>query len=137
MGIRRKARELVLNALYQGELNNIPPKDKFPLLCDNFEINKRAVPYGQELVDGVTEKWDELNSTINENAKNWRLSRMSVLDRNIIRLATYEILFRDDVPHRVAINEAIELAKRFCTDDSPSFINGVLDAIVKNLNLQE
>jgi len=109
------------------------PVENFPLLCDNFEVNKRAVPYGRELVAGIAERWEEINARIAESAVNWRLSRMSVLDRNIIRLAAYEMLFRDDVPPRVAIDEAIELAKRYCADDSPSFINGILDAILRNI----
>lgn len=137
MGIRRKARELALNCLYQGELTATPVSEKFPLLCDNFEVNKKAIPYGRELVEGITDKWDALNDRIAKSAVNWRLSRMSVLDRNIIRLATYEMVYRDDVPPRVAINEAIELAKRFCTDDSPSFINGILDAILKDFEQEK
>lgn len=114
-----------------------PVSEKFPLLCDNFEVNKKAIPYGRELVEGITDKWDALNDRIAKSAVNWRLSRMSVLDRNIIRLATYEMVYRDDVPPRVAINEAIELAKRFCTDDSPSFINGILDAILKDFEQEK
>ena len=137
MGIRRKARELALNALYQGEMTETPVAEKFPLLCDNFEVNKKAVPYGQQLVDGITNNWDAIDKKIADSAVNWRLSRMSVLDRNIIRLATYEMLFQDDVPAHVAINEAVELAKRFCADDSPSFINGILDAILKTIEPDE
>jgi len=134
MGTRRKARELALTALYQGEMTSTSAVENFPLLCDNFEVNKKSVPYARELVEGITERLDEINDKIAESAVNWRLSRMSVLDRNIIRLAAYEMLFKDDVPARVAIDEAIELAKRYCTDDSPSFINGILDAILKNLD---
>ncbi|HIJ79644.1 MAG: transcription antitermination factor NusB [Desulfobulbaceae bacterium] len=137
MGIRRKARELALNALYQGEMTATPVAEKFPLLCDNFEINKKAIPYGQLLVDGITDNWDVIDKKIADSAANWRMSRMSVLDRNIIRLATYEMLFQKDVPNQVAINEAVELAKRFCTDDSPAFINGILDAILKTLAPEE
>jgi N utilization substance protein B len=137
MGIRRKARELALNALYQGEMTATKVAEKFPLLCDNFEVNKKAIPYGQQLVDGITGNWDAIDKKIGESAANWRLSRMSVLDRNIIRLATYEMLFQEDVPAHVAINEAVELAKRFCADDSPSFINGILDAILKTIEPDE
>jgi N utilization substance protein B len=133
MGNRRKSRELALNALFQGEMTATSPVENFPLLCENFEINKKAIPYGQELVYGITDKWEELNAKIEESAVNWRVSRMSVLDRNIIRLAAYELMFKDDVPPRVAIDEAIELAKRYCAEDSPGFINGILDAILKNI----
>ncbi|HCC55456.1 MAG TPA: transcription antitermination factor NusB [Desulfobulbaceae bacterium] len=134
MGNRRKARELALNALFQGEMTATPAVENFPLLCENFEINKKAIPYGRELVYGITDKWQEIDAKIAESAKNWRVSRMSVLDRNIIRLAAYEMMFKEDVPPRVAIDEAIELAKRYCGEDSPAFINGILDSILKNIN---
>jgi len=133
MGNRRKARELALNALFQGEMTATTAVENFPLLCENFEINKKSIPYGRELVWGITEKWEEINAKIAESAVNWRVSRMSVLDRNIIRLAAYEMMFKDEVPPRVAIDEAIELAKRYCAEDSPAFINGILDAILKNI----
>ena len=133
MGNRRKARELALNALFQGEMTATSAVENFPLLCENFEINKKAIPYGRELVYGITDKWEEINAKIAESAVNWRVSRMSVLDRNIIRLAAYELMFKEEVPPRVAIDEAIELAKRYCAEDSPGFINGILDAILKNI----
>ena len=133
MGNRRKARELALNALFQGEMTATSAVENFPLLCENFEINKKAIPYGRELVWGITDKWEEINAKIAESAVNWRVSRMSVLDRNIIRLAAYELMFKEEVPPRVAIDEAIELAKRYCAEDSPGFINGILDAILKNI----
>lgn len=132
MGNRRKARELALTALFQAEMNSVSPEQGFPLLCEHFEFSRMAVPYAEELVNGIADKWEEINLRIAESAVNWRVSRMSVLDRNIIRLAAYELLYRDDVPPRVAIDEAIELAKLYCGEDSPSFINGILDAILKN-----
>ena len=137
MGNRRKARELALNALFQGEMTATSAVENFPLLCENFEINKKAIPYGRELVYGITDKRDELDAKIEESAVNWRVSRMSVLDRNIIRLASYEMMFKEDVPPRVAIDEAIELATRYCGEDSPVFINGILDAILNNIGKEK
>jgi len=137
MGNRRKARELALNALFQGEMTATSAVENFPLLCENFEINKKAIPYGRELVYGITDKRDEIDAKIEGSAVNWRVSRMSVLDRNIIRLASYEMMFKEDVPPRVAIDEAIELAKRYCGEDSPGFINGILDAILKNIGKEK
>ncbi len=137
MGNRRKARELALNALFQGDMTATSAVENFPLLCENFEINKKAVPYGRELVYGITDKWQEIDAKIAESAKNWRVSRMSALDRNIIRLAAYEMMFKDEVPPRVAIDEAIELAKRYCGEDSPAFINGILDSILKNIGKEK
>ncbi|MDG4476408.1 transcription antitermination factor NusB [Thiovibrio frasassiensis] len=137
MGNRRKARELALNALFQGEMTETSAVENFPLLCENFEINKKAIPYGQELVEGITDNWEVINAKIAESAVNWRVSRMSVLDRNIIRLAAYELMYKEEVPPRVAIDEAIELAKRYCGEDSPGFINGILDAILKNIGKEK
>ena len=131
MGLRRKSRELALQALYQGELTGKSFVDDFDLLCENFQANRKAIPYALELLRGISENQKAINQRITEHAKNWRLERMSVLDRNILRIAAYEMCLRDDVPPGVAINEAIELAKQYCADDSAPFINGILDAIRK------
>jgi len=133
MGIRRKARILALHALYQSELTATPVIEKFPLLCENFEVNKKSIPYAQQLLNGISQHWDEINQLIQENAANWRLSRMSVIDRNIMRIATYEMRFQEDVPAGVVIDEAIEVAKLYSTDEAAPFINGVLDSINKSL----
>lgn len=129
MGTRRKSRELALQALYQGDMLKLSPLDTWPLLCDNFEINRKAAAYGRELVTGVAAHLAAIDTVIEGRAVNWRLDRMSVIDRNIMRIAVFEMNFAQDVPAGVAIDEAIELAKRFGSDDSPAFINGILDAI--------
>jgi N utilization substance protein B len=129
MGMRRKSRVIALNTLYQSEIKGVEPLDSFPLLCENFEVNQKAIPYASVLLEGISRNWMPLNDLIAECAKNWRLDRMSIIDRNIIRIAVYEMCYLDDVPPRVAINEAIEIAKQYCTDDAPSFINGILDAV--------
>ncbi|TBV83438.1 MAG: transcription antitermination factor NusB [Desulfobulbaceae bacterium] len=131
MGIRRKSRELALQALYQGDLSGTSPPDALPLLCTNFEISCKSLSYSRELLDGIRARLAAIDAIIEGSAVNWRISRMSVIDRNIMRIAVYEFRFRDDVPAKVAINEAIELAKRFGADDSPAFINGILDAVHK------
>lgn len=129
MGNRRKSREVALQALYQAEVCADDPMDHFALLCQNFEVDKRAISYAQALIEGVGIHGAEIDSLITRNAKNWRVGRMSIIDRNLIRIGVFEVMFRDDVPATVAINEAIEIAKRYSTDDAPSFINGILDAI--------
>lgn len=129
MGNRRKSRELALQALYQSEVCAVPPLEQFALLCDNFEIDKKSIAYAQALIEGVGVHAADIDAFITRHAKNWRVGRMSIIDRNLIRIGVYEVLFRDDVPATVAINEAIEIAKRFSTDDAPAFINGILDAI--------
>lgn len=131
MGIRRKARILALNTLYQSELNATPAIDKFELLCENFEVTKKSIPYARELIIGISENWEEINTLIHDNAANWRIDRMAVIDRNIMRIAVFEMCYKDDVPPSVAIDEAIEIAKQYCSDDAASFINGILDSISK------
>lgn len=129
MGYRRKSRELTLQALYQAEVLGVEPLEQFVLLCDNFKVDQKVVPLAQELLTGIAAHVAEIDALISQHAKNWRVGRMSIVNRNLIRLGAYEVLFRDDVPATVAINEAIEIAKRYSTDDAPSFINGILDAI--------
>jgi N utilization substance protein B len=131
MGIRRKSRELALQALYQGELAGKNGLLDFEEFCAHFQVNKKSIPYAKKLMDGVHEKGDVLNQLISKYAENWRLERMSLIDRNILRLAVYEVHFQNDVPVSVAINEAVEIAKRYSTDDSGPFINGILDAMAK------
>ena len=131
MGTRRKSRELALQALYQGELTGQNGILDFEGFCAHFQVNKKSIPYAKKLVDGIQEKGEVLNQLISKYAENWRLERMSLIDRNILRLAVYEVHYQDDVPASVAINEAVEIAKRYSTDDSGPFINGILDAMAK------
>lgn len=129
MGNRRKSRELTLQALYQAEVSGTEPLAQFALFCENFQVSPKVIPQAQELLEGISAHAAEIDAIISRYAKNWRVGRMSIIDRNLIRLGVYEVLFRDDVPATVAINEAIEIAKRYSTDDAPAFINGILDAI--------
>ena len=131
MGTRRKAREVALQALYQYELLQQGDRFSFEQFCSHFQVNKKAIPYAMKLLSGVQEKSEEINELISRYAENWRLERMSVIDRNILRLAVFELHYQDDVPTSVAINEAVEIAKRYSTDDSGSFINGILDGLAK------
>jgi N utilization substance protein B len=133
MGTRRKSRELALQALYQGELAGPAGVFDFAEFCAHFQANRKAMPYAKKLLDGVLGKREEINQLISRHAENWRLERMSVIDRNILRLAVFELHYLDDVPASVAINEAVEIAKRYSTDDSGPFINGILDAMVKEV----
>lgn len=102
-------------------------------MSDHFDVNKKAVPYAQELVEGIRLHWQELNTLIEDHAKNWRLTRMAVIDRNILRIAAFELTHMNDVPASVALNEAIEIAKRFSTDDAAPFINGILDSMCRSV----
>ncbi|MFP3941144.1 MAG: transcription antitermination factor NusB [Thermoanaerobaculia bacterium] len=92
---------------------------------------EEAFTYGRELVQGTLEHLDEVNRLIREQADNWRLERMPAVDRNILRLAVYELLYEEDIPSLVVVDEAIELAKKFSTDQSGRFVNGLLDGLLK------
>jgi len=132
MSIRRKSRELALQCLYQIDQSGNNQAD-ITLMSDHFDVNKKAVPYAQELISGIQLQWDALNNMIELHAKNWRLSRMAVIDRNILRIACFELAHMPDVPSSVVLNEAIEIAKRFSTDDAAPFINGILDSICRSV----
>ena len=127
---RSLARELALKILYQKEYNNNPEE----VVLDGFLFEgKQVIDFSEELVRGVEEKTSEIDKTIKEKATNWEIERMAVIDRTILRIATYEILFKDDIPHVVSINEAIELAKKYGSESSGSFVNGILDNIHRSL----
>jgi transcription antitermination factor NusB len=133
MGQRRKARELAIQVLFHLEFNPDQPSESFGLICENFEASKSIRGFSSRLVFGVHEKRKDLDGWIQRASENWRLERMSLLDRSILRLATYEMLFLHDVPPKVSIDEAVELGKKFGSRDSAGFLNGVLDRIYSTL----
>ncbi|HID70901.1 MAG TPA: transcription antitermination factor NusB [Desulfobacterales bacterium] len=135
MGIRRKSREAVLQFLFQDDFKGFEVgsetqlEQRFADFCSLYDVQRKARPYAVELLEGVYRERSEIDAAISSHASNWRLERIDVTDRNILRIAVYEMFHKSDVPPEVAINEAVEIAKRFCGDDSPSFVNGILDAI--------
>ncbi len=130
MSIRRKARELALQSLYQADVNSGGDiLVQFSRLCENFHNAKQAIPYARVLLEGITQNFSRIDELIKQYSTNWRFDRMSIIDRNLLRIGVFEVYFVDEVPASVAINEAIEIAKRFSADDSASFINGILDAV--------
>ncbi len=129
MGKRRRARELAVQVLFHMEYNGGEPEEAFELVCTHFEAPESVQPFSKDLVKGVIEHKEEVDSRIRRASRNWKLERMSRVDRSVLRLATYEILFRDDIPPKVSIDEAVELGKKFGSDDSAAFINGILDNI--------
>ena len=135
MGNRRRSRELAMQVLFQIDINGDDSKEAVELFCGHFEVPKRAKPFFFELVDGVRARRDEIDRLIEQFSDNWKISRMSGMDRNIMRVAVYELLYCDDIPAKVSINEAIDIGKKFGTEQSPAFINGILDSI--NISLQE
>jgi len=135
MGARRKARELALQMLFQHDMSGNQPDQ----IIDTFEELQKSKPSTREFATrifrGTVDHLPQLDEMIQNQAENWRLSRMAGVDRNIIRMSVYEFLHEDDTPKLVIIDEAIEIAKRYGTQKSPQFINGILDGILKRYNL--
>lgn len=129
---RTHAREFALQILYQIDIT----KDKLEDILDNFwnyQEEKEADPavkdFMLEIVKGVVENLKAIDEKISRYATNWQLKRIAVVERNILRLASFELLFRSDIPAKVSINEAVDLAKRFSGEEAGKFVNGVLDKI--------
>lgn len=129
MGNRRRSRELAMQVLFQMEMNGDDSPEAVELFCKHFEVSKNAKPFFLRLVDGVKACRDELDRLIVRFSDNWKISRMSGVDRNLMRVAVYELLYCDDIPPKVSINEAIDIGKRFGTEHSSAFVNGILDSI--------
>jgi len=131
---RRLARETALQVLFQRDLTKEPviTDKEVQRWAEEFVVPEPSRVFAQELVDGTIAHQEEIDQTIASYAQDWTISRMANVDRNVMRLATYEILFRSDIPGRVSLNEAIELAKRFGGEESAKFVNGILDRIVDN-----
>ena len=127
MGVRREARELALQLLYALELNPVDIEEGLRLSRENSRSPEGVRLFAEELVAGVMANRGELDKKIAEKSKNWAISRMAKVDLNILRLALFELMFRNDIPRNVTINEAIEVAKKFGSEESPAFINGMLD----------
>jgi len=122
--------------LYQADVAGVPLTEAFSTYEGYFSPSPRALEFAKELVNGVAEKQEEIDALIEKFSKHWKLSRMSAIDRNILRLATYELLYRPDIPPKVSINEAVELAKAFGSEESAAFVNGILDAIYREVVLK-
>ena len=130
---RSRAREVVLQILYQDDLNpgrEFSEDERF--MCSRLNNEEQLVQFARSLLLGVRRNRGELDLMLNDRADNWTLARMAVTDRNVLRLGAYEILYAD-TPPRVAINEAVDLAKRFGSRESGQFVNGVLDRILHDL----
>lgn len=131
---RRKAREYALQFLYRIDfINTSEPKseDLEAFWKDVGEKDPDSKAFAEDIIYGALKNLSEIDSVIQMAAEKWKISRIASIDRNILRLATYELLFRKDIPQAVTINEAIEIAKKYSTSESASFINGILDKIAK------
>jgi transcription antitermination factor NusB len=133
MGKRHRARELAMQVLFHLEFAPDSAEDGFNLVCEHFSPSQSIKDFSKMLILGVWSRKAYLDGLISRSSKNWRLERMSRVDRNILRLGVYEMLYLDDIPPKVSIDEAVEMGKRFGTEDSGPFINGILDNIYNTL----
>jgi len=127
---RTLSREIALKILYASEITGEPVDDAARKFWENEVIGGDEVKtYAEMLVSGVGSHLEEIDSAISRFAANWEIGRMATIDRNIIRVAAFELMFLDDIPPKVAMNEAIEIAKKYGDKDSGKFVNGILDRI--------
>jgi len=128
-GERRKTRELALQALFEIDLAGHASSEVMSRTIEAGNLSPEGIAFARELLEGVVQNKDKIDQQIRHFAPVWPLDQMATVDRNILRLAIYELLHNNRVPVKVAINEAVELAKSFGADSSPRFINGVLSSI--------
>lgn len=129
---RTRSRELALQFLYQLDLLGDSMHKEAQAFVHAEENDHEAARFALTLIDGVHSRRAEIDAVIQSVAQNWNISRMAVVDRNVLRLATWELMHSDEVPPKVAVNEAIELGKRFSTQNSGAFVNGILDKIMNS-----
>jgi transcription antitermination protein NusB len=135
MSARRKGRELALQVLYQLEMSGDASEQALRSFAESFEHSPQARAFGEDLVRGVLARREQIDTCIAAASEHWRLERLSRVDANIIRVAVYEMTTPPALPIEIAINEAIEVARRFGTAESAAFVNGVLDHVAKSLGL--
>ena len=129
LGKRRKSREFALQVLYQLEVTKQDAIQAMVRSRENFLPDETEDEFAKRIVIGVLEHRQEIDRLIEERSENWRLDRMTAIDRNILRIALFELLYCSEIPPKVTINEAIDLGKRYGSEESGSFINGILDRI--------
>ena len=132
MATRRRARECALQMMFQLDASGLTPRQTVTLYKESFAEGALPDEFSIALFLGITEDLSAMDSVISNSSDHWRLDRMSCVDRNILRMGVYEILSSEEIPPRVAINEAVELAKRYGTAESPSFVNGILDRVARD-----
>ena len=133
MGKRRSSRELALKFLYQFELNEGNLDEQITLFFERNPSQKDVESFMKDLVVSLIDKMKEVDETIQKYSDHWVLNRMAVIDRNILRIGTFELLFSLSTPPKVVINEAIDIARKYGNEDSPQFINGILDRVYKEI----
>ena len=136
MGTRRKSRELALQMLFQADLGRQSPDDvRQTFWKGRGDVSPEVQGFADDIFRVAQDRAAEIDKLIENHAENWRMDRMAAVDRNILRAAVAELLGFSNTPRAVVINEAIEIARRFSAQESPQFINGILDSIKKELEL--
>lgn len=136
MGKRRSSRELALKFLYQFELNGGDLDEQIKLFLERNSSQEDVANFMKELVVSLIDKMEEIDEIIQKFSDHWILDRMTVIDRNILRMGACELLFNFSTPPKVVINEAIDIAKKYGNEDSPEFINGILDKVYNEIRQQ-
>jgi len=137
MGKRRTARELALKFLYQTEFNSNSPDSELNSFCDRANVSEEVQNFTQALIKNILFHKKEVDELLEKISANWVPDRMAVIDKNILRLGICELLFDSTTPPKVVINEAVEIAKKFGTEESPDFINGILDKVYKDSKITQ
>ena len=132
MGKRRAARELALKFLYQKEFNSNSPDSQLNSFCERANVSEETQDFTQTLIKNIFIHKKEVDGLLKKISANWVPDRMAMIDKNILRLGICELLFDPTTPPKVVINEAVEIAKKFGTEESPDFINGILDKVFKD-----
>ena len=131
MRLRSKAREIALCILYEIEISKRDPQELIENFYTRYTHKEETRSFSQQLVEGVIKNSSNLDLIIKKHVRNWEISRMAIIDRTILRMSSFELIYIDDIPPKVSINEAVELAKKFGDVDSPRFVNGILDKVYK------
>jgi len=135
MSCRRHSREMAIQVLYQVDMVQLDTGEAVRVFCEHFQAPESIRDFAVELINGVHQNREVIDTLLRRFSEHWRLERMPTVDRNILRLAVYELVYRPDIPAKVSINEAVDLGKKYGAEDSGSFINGILDSI--RLHLEE
>jgi len=136
MGHRRKAREVALQVLYQMDISNVDVQEAIRLFWDNFEVPDNVNDFAVHLIEGTWNRIEGIDDVIRNCSENWSLERMAKVDKSILRMSVFELLYCDDIPPKVTLNEAIDLGKEYGSENSGSFINGILDALYAKMRTE-
>ena len=137
MGVRRRGREYALQMLYAMDVTGYQPDQVFAGFYAIQDLNRDAFYYARRLVDGVHGHLDEIDTALTRYAEHWKIHRMAVVDRNLLRLGLYELMFVKEIPFPIVINEALEIVKEFSDQEGTQFLNGILDAASREFRPDE